>query len=219
MSGPDIYERPLVLPVQYPESDGMPLAETDAHATQMAEIFHALRARYHDRPDVYVAMDNIIYYEEGEPKKWVSPDLYVVLGIPKRLRRVYKMWEEGRPPDVVFEVSSKGTKAEDLGSKQGLYAYLGVSEYFLVDPLGEYLDPPVQGMRLGADGYARMIGEPVSEKLGLVLRHTGSEMRLVERATGRVLPTMMEDHVRAARAEAAEREVALLKDEIERLKR
>ena len=87
------------------------------------------------------------------------------------------------------------------------------------DPLGEYLDPPVQGMRLGTDGYVRMVGEPVSEKLGLVLRHTGSEMRLVERATGRVLPTMMEDHIRATQADAAEREVARLCEEIERLKR
>ena len=48
---------------------------------------------------------------------------------------------------MVFEITSRGTRLEDLGTKRALYAMLGVREYFLYDPLGEYLQPPLQGYR------------------------------------------------------------------------
>ena len=48
-------------------------------------------------------------------------------------RRIYKLWEEGRAPQVIFEVTSRSTRREDLRSKHDLYERLGVSEYFLFD--------------------------------------------------------------------------------------
>ncbi len=47
-------------------------------------------------PEVYVGGNLPIYYEEGDPAKSVAPDVFVVFGIAKRQRRIYKLWEAGK---------------------------------------------------------------------------------------------------------------------------
>lgn len=89
-----------------------------------------------------------VYYEEGDPTQVVAPDVFVVKGVPRQKRRTYKVWEEGKGPDVVIEVSSRKTRREDLGPKKGTYEMMGVQEYYLFDPLGEYLETPLVGYRL-----------------------------------------------------------------------
>lgn len=37
---------------------------------------------------MYVAGDNFFYHEEGNPRAVISPDVYVVRGVPKHLRRM-----------------------------------------------------------------------------------------------------------------------------------
>lgn len=123
-------------PVYYPESDGKPMGETDTHVRYMMDVRTALEHHYRDRQDVYVSGNNMMYYVEGDPRKSVSPDVYVVFGIRKHERRIYKLWEEGKGPDFVLEISSRKTRREDTGRKHDLYRVLGVQEYFLYDPLG-----------------------------------------------------------------------------------
>ena len=89
---------------------------------------------------------------------------------------------------MVLEVTSRSTRREDQGRKKGVYASLGVSEYFLFDPTGDYLRPRLQGMVLRQGRYeplpaARLPnGEPslVSETVGLHLRVRGEELRLYD---------------------------------------
>ena len=104
--------------VYYPSSDGEPMAETGWHWRETVEITHMLEDRFRDEPEVYVASDNFLYFVEGDPRQVVSPDVYVVFGIPKRLRRFYKLWEEGAAPAVVFELTSRKTRREDFGKKR-----------------------------------------------------------------------------------------------------
>src|SRR5947208_6516042 len=91
--------------VNYPESDGKPLGETDVHIRAMIDAFFKLDVHFLERSDVYVASDNLLYFEEGNPRRFVSPDVYVVVGARKGLRRVYLLWEERLPPTFVLEVS------------------------------------------------------------------------------------------------------------------
>jgi Uma2 family endonuclease len=199
--------------VRYPESDGEPMAETDVHREQMLYLIEALKDHYRDRDDVYVAGNLFVYYEEGNPQAVLAPDVFVVFGVPDKRRRTYKVWEEGQTPDVVFEITSPSTKAEDLGSKKGVYAYLGVKEYFLYDPLGDYLHPAFQGYAL--DETAPMsVYRPIasdaegvlhSQQLGLMLRVEGDLLRLYDPATGEKLLTPQEAQA-ARRAEAAARQ-------------
>ncbi|SNB67053.1 Uma2 family endonuclease [Thermoflexus hugenholtzii] len=113
--------------VHYPEGDGRPVAETEIHRDNLFNLLFALRHFFEHRPDVVVSGNLLIYYVEGNPRAVVVPDLFVVFGIPRRPRRIYKVWEEGKGPDVVIELTSASTRWEDLGSKKGLYEALGVA--------------------------------------------------------------------------------------------
>ena len=201
--------------IRYPETDGKPMGETDIHIAQIIDLLFALTRYFREDPRVYVAADLLLYYVEGDPKEFVVPDVFVVRGVPKGQRRIYRLWEEGRAPDVVFEITSASTRREDLGTKRVLYADLGVKEYFVFDPTGEDLRPPLRAFRLSGSEY-QPLKEPVfSEVLGLELQIVDKHLRLFDPRTGKRLLTPAEAD--AAR-EAAEAEVERLRAELEKLK-
>ena len=202
--------RPPPAAVDYPSSDGKPLAENDLQARAILYAFGALRVRYRERrSDVYVSADLLIYYEEGNPRVSVAPDVFVVFGVEDRKRMSYKIWEEGKGPDFVLEVASPSTWEEDVERKPDIYAGLGVREYFLFDPMDT---PRLRGYRLVGGGYERLsVVESIdrtltltSEVLGLELRTKGEEMRFHDPATGETLLSYGEEHA-ARREEAAAR--------------
>ncbi len=202
-------QAPAVAEVFYPESDGQPVAETDVHRDLMFELITTLREHFRDDKHVYISGNLFLYYQEGDPRRSVAPDVFVVKGIPDHQRRIYKLWEEGRPPDVVFELTSRSTRGEDLRTKHALYERLGVAEYFLFDPLDEYLRPPLQGHRL-AHGHYRPLapaadGSLWSAVLGLGLHVRGARLRLFDRERQRWLPLPQEETAarRTAEAQAA----------------
>lgn len=133
--------------IEYPESDGQPMGETDLHKYWIVRLHDLLQTHYGGQR-VYIGSDLLVYYEEGKPKKFVVPDVFVVFDIQPGLRRTFRIWDECRVPSVVFEVSSRSTAHKDLEVKPKLYARLGVQEYFLFDPEADYLNPPLQGFRL-----------------------------------------------------------------------
>ena len=120
--------------------------------------------------------------------------MLVALGVPKLPQRLYYLlWEEGKAPNIVIELTSRTTRGEDRRTKWELYRdVLKVPEYFLFDPFEEYLKPSMQGYRLVAGEYAPI--EPVagrlpSAELGLHLERDGTQLRLFDPATGQWLPT------------------------------
>jgi len=44
-----------------------------------------------------------------------------VLGVPKRERRSWVVWEEGKAPDVVIELLSESTAEQDKNEKKLIY--------------------------------------------------------------------------------------------------
>jgi Uma2 family endonuclease len=202
--------------VHYRESDGKPMAESEVHLDELMRLILTLRDAFGALPDVYVGGNMLLYYEEGNPRASVAPDVFVVKGVPKQPpRRVYLVWREGLPPSIVIEVTSKSTRREDLNKKRALYARLGVREYVLYDPLGEYLRPALQGFRLADGQYQDMQpaaeGGLVSEELNMRLALVDSRLRLYDRQTGAELlsPSERVDAESAARR-AAERRIAEL---------
>jgi Uma2 family endonuclease len=212
--------------IEYPESDGKPLGETDVHRREIAQIIEMLTLFFESAPDIYVSGNLMFYYEQGTPSAVVSPDVFVVKGVPKGLRRTYKLWEEKQAPVVVFEISSRSTHIEDKGNKRALYAMLGVREYFLFDPLSEYLLPPLQGFRLLGEEYIAIDqaedGALISQELGLRMFHDDAYLRLIDIATEQPLLRPSElDAARRTEAEArrvAEEEVERLRAELARLR-
>jgi Putative restriction endonuclease len=182
---------PLARTVHYPESDGRPMGETQAHSKVMVDLLSLLERRFADVPDVYVWGNMFLYYEEGNPRACVAPDVFLVKGVDKRLRRTYKLWKEGRAPSFVVEITSKDTQGEDTKDKKGVYQSLGVEEYFLFDPLGEYLRPRLQGYRLVGGRYEELApeadGSLLSSITGLRLAPEGRRLRLRDAVTGESL--------------------------------
>ena len=196
--------KPALDVVEYPETDGEPMAETDTHAQLMIDLRFSLSELFREDSGVYVSGNLLLYYVEGDPRKRVAPDVFVVRGVAKRIRRIYKLWEEGRPPDIVFEVSSRQTWREDMYTKWRLYEQLGVTEYFIFDPEYDYLIEPLIGWRL-IDGHYEPLnveeGRVRSEVLALELVDTGETLRLFDPRTGQFLLTPAEE-AEGRRAEA-----------------
>ena len=141
-------------PIGYPDSDGLPMAENESQFWPILYVGSALDRYYQDREDVYVVGNLLLYYQEGDDKKSVSPDLMVVFGASKHVRSSYRLWEEPKAPDFVLEIASESTYRIDRDEKRDLYADMEVSEYWQYDPVGSYLDPPLLGFRLVEGRYA-----------------------------------------------------------------
>jgi Uma2 family endonuclease len=181
------------------------MAETDIHRDLMVDLIQTLQARYAADPMVYVSGNLLLFYEEGNRRKHVSPDVFLVRGVAKRLRDNYLAWEEGKGPDLVIEITSSSTRSEDVKKKMTLYRdTLHVPEYFLFDPRQDYLTPSMQGYRL-VDGNYEIIGTVAgrlpSEILGLHLERVGTQLRLYDPTLGRRLPTN-EERIEAERQQA-----------------
>lgn len=196
--------------IEYPESDGQPMAETTLHREVMTDVIGGLERRYAEVPDVWVGGNLFFYYQKGNPRKSVSPDVLLARGVRKWKRRIYRLWEE-TPPALIFEITSLSTRDEDLGEKKDLYERLGVEELVLFDPYGEYLEPRLQGYLLEEDRYRPIPsdrdGSLRLRTTGLTVRAEGERLRLVDTATGEKL--LWNDELDAARrVEAAARRAA-----------
>jgi len=169
------------------------MAETEDHRDLLIDLIRTLKLHRRTARQFYVSGNMLMYYEEGNKHRHVAPDVFALRGVSKRRRLYYLVWEEGKTPEVIIELTSKSTRKEDLKEKFVLYRdTLKVEEYFLFDPHQEYLRPQLQGFRLVQGEYVRI--EPIagrlpSEVLGLHLEAHGNELRLYDPATGRWLPT------------------------------
>ena len=218
----------------YPETDGKPMAVSDLHRRILTRILQILENHFTQSPEAYVSGDILMYYVEGQPQKVVSPDVLVTFGIGQKLRLTYKVWEEGKVPDFVMEMSSKSTYRNDLGEKMELYASLGIRDYVLYDADGLYLPTPLMGFTLVDGKYVAISpnadGGIYSEVLGLEFRlrdtHFGiydpvSEVWLqthAEEAEARAENAEARAENAEARAENAETEAAHLREQLARLK-
>ncbi len=224
-----------------PESDGKPMAETHKHVLQMVAALNALRWHFRDDPQLYLIGNMFVYFLDNLGMlRRVAPDIFAVRGISTEARRVYSVEKEGKAPDLVIEFTSRKTKKTDTAKKPKIYSWLGVQEYFMFDPLGEYLKPRLIGNELVNGEYVRLKmahGRLHSKVLGLDLVADGDDLRFYDPLTEKWLLTHEEAQVarqiaeaQTQRAEAqaqrelaarqaAEAEVAQLREELARLQK
>ena len=87
----------------YPDTDGQPMTESDATRDYLIYGVEVLRLYFKSRPNVYVSGNLFVYYEEGNPRASISPDVFVIFGVSNRQRRSYKTWQEdGKLPSFVL---------------------------------------------------------------------------------------------------------------------
>ncbi len=201
----------------YPSSDGEPMAESDHQYVPLTNTVSALRVRYRNRDDVYIAGDMLVYYRINRADVRVAPDVFAVFGATGNHRRdSWLVWREGRAPNFVMEVAPRSTWQRDITEKRPIYAAMGVQEYVRFDPTGSYFTPALALERLD-DGIYRE--QPLyNDAAGILRGHSavlgldicvlpGLELRLYDPATGQWLLTHQEaEDARQAEAVARQAE-------------
>ncbi|NJN18308.1 MAG: Uma2 family endonuclease [Oscillochloris sp.] len=120
--------------LEYPSSDGQPMADNTKQFRWIVTIQGGLDALFQSDPNVFVAGDLLWYPVEGRPALRRAPDALVVFGRPKGDRRAYLQWkEDGIGPQVVFEVLSPKNTVAEMFRKLEFYDDYGVEEYYLYD--------------------------------------------------------------------------------------
>ncbi|MGQ4807010.1 hypothetical protein NKDENANG_00348 [Candidatus Entotheonellaceae bacterium PAL068K] len=242
---------PDIPDIELPYEDGEPL-ESHWHRLQINLLGDALYQHWQSRTDFFAGGNMFVYYslQQALNRNYKGPDFFVVLGVDgTRARRSWIAWEEdGRYPDVIVELLSPTTAAEDLGAKKDLYeGIFKTSEYFCVDPA----DHTLRGWQLEnwryvplqPDGRGWLWSERLQLWIGLqegsfqgtpdiwlrfiepsgMLLPTSEEVAQVERTRAEAERIRAEaERARAEaeriRAEAAQAENAQLRAELERLK-
>ncbi|MBE9140123.1 Uma2 family endonuclease [Nodosilinea sp. LEGE 07088] len=211
----------------YPSSDGEPVAETYAHFYALLITLEVLRQYLAGRQATVLA-NQFMYYAQGFPKLRVAPDVMVIFEVEPGGRDNYKIWEEGQVPSAIFEMTSAGTRQQDEVEKKTLYEGLGVQEYWLFDPKGEWIAEQLKGYRLRDEVYIP-IEDSCSEPLGLRLQIDGGLIAFYRQDTGEKL--LIPDELAAAlrqeallrqqaeqRAAAAERRASAAEQALEAFK-
>ena len=125
--------QPEIVPaIDYPESDGQPMAENTRQFQWIVTIKDNLDALL---PDAFVAGDLFWYPVAGNNILKQAPDVLVALGRPKGHRGSYRQWEEDHVvPQIVFAILSPSNRAIDMLQKAQFYERYGVAEYYVYDP-------------------------------------------------------------------------------------
>lgn len=225
------HERVVRLPGGRTELRQIPLTAEDLldpqlgdHVTQnswhnaiVVSIFEMLSWRYESRPDVLVTGDlKMMWGIPGLPNP--SPDVAVIPGVrdKARMRRSFKIRQEGTRPTFVLEVVSDEPehRSADHHRKVEIYERAGISEYLILDP------PPsadeecqLSGIRLNASHRYEPIppdaqGRILSDATGLWFSPRGHDLILLDVATGERILTASEARTENMRLRA---ELARLK--------
>jgi len=172
-------------PIVYPSADGEPVAETYDHLYAILTTLEVLKQYLAGRQATVLA-NQFLYYAQGFPKVRTAPDVMVIFDVAPGGRDNYKTWEEGQVPVVIFEMTSPSTQDQDKTFKKTLYEQLGVQEYWLFDPKGEWIAEKLQGYRLREDTYTP-ITDSRSEPLQLRLAVEGKLIGFYREDTGEKL--------------------------------
>ena len=189
----------------YPSEDENPMPAGEFHGMQMQSLFEQFLRYFHAHPHIHVSMDNFIYYREGDIRKVMGADVYVVLGAAKLpLRRSFYTWAEGTVPTAVFEFLSDATASQDRHEKVEVYLRdIGVAEYFIHQP---DMNRPIEFSGWRRDTLGNIVeieeeadGSLFSASLNLYFPwelHEAWELRLLRPylPDGTAITTSMEEH-------------------------
>ncbi len=194
-------------PLIFPESADVP--ETQLHL-DLRTILYLLLSEHLGEPFT-VGSDQFVYWDAGNPKRCLAPDVYVKRSPRGEPVRTWKVWERGAP-DVAVEITSDSdSMPADWNAKLAQYQTLGVSELVRLN----LLDKRKPALRIWdrVDGRLseRLVESNQAASLVLdlywVIAPVGKTARALRIATGDPLvlvPTAQEARQAEAQARQAE---------------
>ncbi|XCM37231.1 Uma2 family endonuclease [Planktothricoides raciborskii GIHE-MW2] len=176
--------------------DGEPL-ESNRHRIAMNALIEAVTLAYEGREDYFAGGNMFIYYssKQARNRDFKGPDVFITLNVDgTKERQGWVVWEEeGRYPDVIIELMSPSTAAEDLGNKKKLYEQtFKTGHYFVYDP---FAPESLQGWKLGENFryeaiapddrgwlWCSSLGLWLGHWSGTILRETATWLRFYDEA-------------------------------------
>lgn len=112
------------------------MAETQANMVQMVDLIFALNVLVENQgrgDHTAVGGNQLMYYNKLNGRDHISPDVYVILDYPPPPPPSWRMWDHGKFPEIVFEITSPSTADNDVSEEVGkgkrwCYGTLGVKE-------------------------------------------------------------------------------------------
>jgi len=189
----------------FPKSDLLsdePPMETELHLRQLMLLIQSLELLWKDRQDFYAFGNLTIYYSPNQRKSeyFRDPDFFVVLGVARKPRKSWVVWEEeGKYPHVIIEILSDSTAETDRGLKKEIYQEtFRTPNYFWFDPTSLEF----KGFQLMAGKYEEIAANEQgwlwSQQLELFLGIHDSQLRFFT-PEGKLVPTPEEVAEKMAR--------------------
>ena len=171
--------------VEYPYEDDIAMACSPQQEAVTMDTHLALECYSESRPRAYLGMDMLVYYQRYDITKRVTPDIFVAFDARRPIGRNYRIWDAGKPPDVVWEFAPESAMKGDPKEKKELYRQLGVPEYWSYDSQGVLDGSRLQGFQLVKGRYRRLPAERrgdgllvvKSPRLGLEQHFDGQRLR------------------------------------------
>ena len=184
--------------VMHPADYGEPLACNQLQARRVVDIEYVLRHRFDPQGDVYLGIDQSVYFTDRANRQSVDSDASASLDGPNYSRDIHRSEEECKPPDWGIQVASRATYRYDVDGKKDMHEASRVGEYWVYDPKGDMHDPRLRAWVLGPGGYEELAdlkrpGLEValrSEALGLEFHFDGTDLRMWDPVERAYLPTL-----------------------------
>ncbi len=89
-------------PIVFPEEEEVP--EGYVHLVVRTFLFQLLSFAL--GPEHSVGSDQFVYWNAADPRRKLSPDVFVRLGTPQTAFGSWKTWQQGGAPDLAVEIIS-----------------------------------------------------------------------------------------------------------------
>ena len=145
---------PQVPGIRYPSDDDEPMADTELQYHAITDAVFALQMHLRQLGRTGTVRGNCaLYYDAANLTAYVAPDVLLAYGVAVPSEEGYAPWVYGKVPDLVMEMASPSTHAQDSGLKRERYAAMGIPEYWQHDPHHRYLTEDLLGWQLRDGTY------------------------------------------------------------------
>ena len=174
--------------IRYPSDDDEPMADTELQYHAITDAVFALERHLQQVGRTGTVRGNCaLYYDAANLTAYVAPDVLLAYGVAVPGEEGYAPWVYGKVPDLVMEMASPSTHAQDSGLKRDRYAALGIPEYWQHDPHHRYLTEDLLGWQLRDGVYVPIPLQPDSSRGAWIGRSAVLETDWgLDMATGRL---------------------------------
>ena len=202
-----MYVRPPE-PIEFPAEEPW-----EEHVGEIKRHLENRTALYLTLKDLFAATssigsDQFVYFDPTDARRCMSPDVFVKLGVPDQMFRVWKTWERGAPELGVEIISDADHRDQNWDDKLARYRAAGIREVVRFD--ADDAERPIRIWdHVSGDLVERAADDPQLRScnaLGLwwVIAEDAADGRMLRLARGRdgddVIPTPSEARVMAEMA-------------------